>query len=45
MRNFLSLSDNASCKLAFIDAAEFGNSAEPKGSMENLKSILANLDF
>ncbi len=22
MRNFLSLSDNASCKLAFIDAAE-----------------------
>ena len=26
--NFLSLCDNASCKLAYIDAAEFGNSAE-----------------
>ena len=28
--NILSHSDNASCKLAFIDAAEFGNSAEPR---------------
>ena len=42
--NILSLCDNASCKLAFNDAAEFGNSAERgKKDISNNLSIFGKI--
>ena len=45
MRNLLSLCDNASCKLAFIDAAEFGNSAEQRRSSTEIRQNKGKLPF